>query len=364
MSGTRTVEIPRGLDTLSKDDLALMDAMREEAPAPEGMEPAPEPEQSEPTIELEASEAPAAEPSIEIPADEPEEDPQPARRHTASERIKILTDQRKAAEKRAAEAEEKRLASEAALATEKAVTQERLNILAELARQQQPPVTAAPVPTVEEEPLPDVNTDPIGHFQEALRRVTAARENDRAIMRGFQENQQSLQRQAEFRDWGRGQELEFMAKEPSYTEAMNFLKVSRHAELEAIGIIDRNERERIIGQDVNAIAVKGRQDGVNFAERLYKTAMARGFAKVAPAREVAAEVIPAKPVIPPMDAAPARAARIEQGLDNATTIGSLGAAPPARMSVERLTAMSEGEFNAFKDKFLAKGGDIREILGY
>jgi hypothetical protein len=154
----------------------------------------------------------------------------------------------------------------------------------------------------------------------------------------------------------------FEAQEPSYRDAMTYLRKNRHEELKELGV-DATERERIINNDITQIALKSRADGANFAERLYKSALQRGFAKVEPSPTVPLPTVAAR-IIPPLDSdVEARATRQQEARESAITIGSLGAAPPARLSVEKISNMSEAQFAALIEKMKGDPAALRNLMG-
>lgn len=352
---------PAGLDSLDSDDQALLDAMRSDS-GPEDNAPAPE-----------ATDDTGATTEIDLPPEAEATPDKSGRQKTMVPHAALHREREKAKEAETARlaAEEKATVAQSALAAERleaAKVSERIRILTELATMPVPAApVAAPAPEPDPPPLPDVATDPIGHFTEAFKRSEAARLHDateaakrhetlegrlREVQQGADQHRQAQGLQA----WGQQQEMAFEAAEPSYRAAMDYLRTSRHAELEAIGVTDPALREQAIRNDVRAIAVQAQREGVNFAERLYKGAVARGFAKAAPAPAPA----PAAPVVD--TAAATRAARIQDGMDNATTLSSAGAAPAAKMSVERILSLPDAEFEALTARMKANG-TFRELMG-
>ena len=312
-----------GLDTMSAEDNALMASMRDEAPTPE-FETAPEAAAPEPEHE----EAPeAADPTRTVP-------------HQA---LHAEREKRKAAEAKVAAAEQK-------AAVEAAKFAERFQMLAAAVQATQP-APQAPAPAE----IPDVNTDPIGHFKALYEQTQKAVKEQSAILTGFQEQQKQAREVSELRAWGTQQEQAFMAQEPSYVAAMDHLKQSRHAELEAVGITDPAQREALIMQDVTQIAQAARQQGVNYAERLYNVALKRGFQK-------ATET----PAIPALDAAPPALdaiQRAQRGRDSATTISAAGTAAPVALSPERIASMSDAQFSAYISKIKGDPAALRNLMG-
>jgi hypothetical protein len=335
-----TITVPKGLDTLDASERALLDSMRaDEAaePAEAAPEPrataavAPEPEPVEPEIEIDDDGAP--QPSRMVPH---------AQFHAANER-------RKAAEAKAREAETK-------LATEMARLQERFGLITQLVESQ---TTAPPAAPALAEELPDVAVDPVGHFKALYDRTQKELGDVKSILTGFQESQQQSRAVQELRNWGMSQEMAFEAQEPAYRPAMEHLRASRHEELEAIGVTNPTERERIIANDITAIAQRARVEGANFAERLFRAAEKRGFKKAAPAAAAA------DPAIPPLDApAAARIDTVQRGRDNSTSIGSLGSAPAVRMSVEKIANMNDRDFAVLLKKMEGNPTALRDLMGH
>lgn len=343
MSGTRTSAI----DVMTAEDTALLDSMRNEtdAPAPEVVDP-PEPDLDDALPEAESDDAPPTTP-------EPGAEPKPVSR--TAKRIQELTAARDAATARATEAEKARAVSEG-------VVTERLRLLTEAANAAMQPMPVASVapPPVE---IPDINTDPVGHFKaqfEVLQRKTAEQD---AILQGFNQQQERAQQTAALRAWGSAQEAEFAKTEPAYNEAMGFMLDRRKAQLAAIGVVDPAAQQQVIANDITQIAMKSRAENANFGERMYKVAEAFGYQKKTPEPAPAAA-----PVIPPLDAglpAADRAARVEAGRANSTTIANVGASTPLALSVERVLAMSEVEFARHVDNVRAKGGSaLRDMMGH
>lgn len=361
-----TIDVPKGLDALDASDMALIESMRADDGAPPSNSGAPVAPEAPP-----AATAPAEEP-VDLEIDIPDGPAEPV----TAERTKMVPhaqfhaarEQLKAQRLKAEAADAARIAAETKLATETAKINERVEMLARFASL--PAATAtAPTPAAEAAPapveIPDVTTDPVGHFRAVAEQQAAEVAALKGMMNGFQENQRAAQQAAEMRNWGVAQEVAFEAQEPSYRAAMEHLKQTRHIELETIGVTDPTERERIIAQDVNQIAHRSRREGANFAERLYKVALSRGFAKAAPAAPAA----PASPVIPALDAIPApapaeRAARLEEGRENSTTIGSLGSAPGVKLSVAKIADMSDSQFAALLKKMEGNPTALRDLMGH
>lgn len=345
-----TIAVPAGLDVMTPDEQRLMDSMRADDPgAPAAPEPptrktvqktkeaAPEP--PEPALDAEVDLDAGSEP--DAPTDHRVKMVPHAQFHAANER-------RKAAEVKAQEAAVK-------LAAVEARTEERLSMLAAAVQASAP----APAAAVDEISIPDVNVDPVGHFQAELARRDRKIQDLEAMQRGFTEGQQQQRQIAELRNWSAEQERAFQAKEPTYPEAMRFLEESRHAELEQIGIMDAAERRRIIGTDIFNIAQRARQEGADFADRLYKVATARGYKKAT----AAVPALDAALQEPDLDAVEATATRQAAARDSSTTIGSIGSAPPTRLSAEKISNMSERDFSVLLKRMEGNPAALRELMG-
>ena len=371
MSGAQTIPTPRGLDALDASDLALIDSMRDDDGGADA-DLGPEPSRQQPPAEPAATE-PETHDDFEVEIDEAPPVDNSRAKTVPHAQFHAINERRKVAETKAAAAEAKAAETLATLERERAVLQARVGMLASLAEAQSTPAPVVPVAASAPEPeLPDVHTDPIEHFRalaERQQRVAAqeraAREDLAGIVRGMQEQQQRAQQVAEMRGWAAVQERQFMAREPTYDAAMNWLRQNRHEELEAIGITDSARRDQIINNDVSEIAHLARREGANFPERLFKAAQKRGFVQAAPPPPPATA---AAPVIPPLDAeidpaVAARATAAETARYNATTLSGVGAAPPARLSVARLADMSEAQFAAFYGSIKDNPAKMREVFG-
>lgn len=337
MSGT--IDVPKGLDGLTKEEIRLMEAMRSDEDAG-GDDP--------------QTEAREPEPAAREPAEEDREiDLEPA--HDEPVRSKTVPHQQFHAEReRRKAAEAKAAALEAETAAKMATLQERLNTITAVAQVavQQPP----PPPPVED-PLPDVTVDPVGYFSAVDQRRQQEMESLKGMLTSMQQERQRVAEVQALQRWASSQELAFEAQEAGYRDAMRHLENSRRAELTAIGVTDPAQQAQIIGQDIHAIAVRAQQEGANFPARLFGLAQHRGYAKAAPAA----------PAIPPMDATPPpamdHAARIQAGRDNSTTIGTAGAAPATRLSVAKIADMNETQFAALLKSFEGNPAALRQLMG-
>jgi hypothetical protein len=213
---------------------------------------------------------------------------------------------------------------------------ERNKNMAELVRQIAEQRKAAPAAQAEPEApkapvIPDINEDPIGHFQAK----TALLEQQLAEVRGTttktQEQIAAERQHNQF--WGEisAQESEFKARTPDYTEATTFLETARMKELQimfpddapgAIQLAQENKlgsveelRWAMLNADRISIAQQAKRVGVNAGQLYYNLAQHRGYAP-----KSATPAAPAAPKINPvMAAAKAGQAAVNAGRSGATT---------------------------------------------
>lgn len=372
MSGTK--DVPQGLDTMSPEEQALFDGMRDDAPAP--ATPAPEPKQlRQQRVEPQPVET---EPQATDVTHDDTSAADPGEDEGTSEPTRMVPHKVFHAEREKRKGIEAKLSElQTQAAADKARFEERFNALAAVAQAATAPPPAAPAA---EEPLPDVTVDPVGHFQALSQRQAKQVEMLTGLVQGMQSQQQQASQIAQLRSWGAAQEQAFETREPTYREAMAHLERSRREELTALGVLDPVEQSRILGQDIQNIAVRARQEGANFAERLYALAQRRGYQKTAAAttgvpaidgsqttspaaaRQPAASVAAAAPTLDIPAADPAT--RLRHGRENATTIGAAGTAPPTRLSAAQIADMSEAQFSALLGRMEGNPTLLRDLLGH
>ncbi len=343
MSGTTRSAI----DVMTAEDTALLDSMRNETDAPEvETTDLPGPVVDEPPT-------PEAEDEPDAVAEAPDGQPgKPQSRYT--KRVFELTE-------KAQKAEEARIAAEQRAAVAESVTNERLRLLTEAAQAALQPTLTAPVapPPVE---IPDINTDPVGHFKARLELADRQAAERDAILKGFAEQQQQAQQFAELKAWGSAQEAAFAAKEPSYNEAINFLLDRRKSQLAVMNVVDPVEQQKVVMSDITQIAIRSRAEGADFGERMYKLAEAYGFQKKA-----AAPAAPAVPAIPSIEAglpAAERVARAEAGRANSVTIANVGASTPVSFSPEKIGNLSDAQFAKYLDSIKGDPAKLRDLMGH
>lgn len=235
-------------------------------------------------------------------------------------------ERRKAAQK---EAEEAR--------TSFAKLQSRLDTLTEIAKTATGGTQRAETPTAPA--VPDINTDPVGHF----RAKTEALERELADTRKWRTDQEqrsaatnNVQRIAQI---AQAKEAEYIkSTAPDYNDASTHLRNIRDAQLIAYGITDPMERGNIIAQDAITIAANALSQNKNPADIIYNMAKASGY------------VAKAKDEPKPADVGPSEIEKVKMAAAGQKAGASLqhinGSAPPVKgVSVSMLNQMSDEEFH-------------------
>jgi hypothetical protein len=216
---------------------------------------------------------------------------------------------------------------------------ERLNVLNDILGQADRPAQAA-----QEEINPD--TDPIGALNHAMRKIQAlesqlteskqqseARENSKAMQDAYLRDAQS-----------------YLTETPDFKDAYGYLMSSRHQELEAAGVHDVMQRNRLIAQEERSIVQNAFQSRLSPAQMLHKIAIARGF----------------KPAsVPAKDAANDPMKRIGELAQAQKTAGAsltnAGGTSGEGLTLAALADMDEEQFAAVSAK-LGKA-KMRELMG-
>lgn len=312
-------------ENLTAEEQAQFDTMREADAQPEA-EPAPESKQ--PAAVEEETKA-DGEPAI--PAKEP---------RTQTVPLAALQEER-----------ERRKESD----NRAKLLEERTNLILQRFATQQPQVPQQQQPQAPT--IPTLEQDPVGHMVGTQQQL-AANQNiiAQAIQAQLQQQAQQQQIQA-IHARAVAQENEFRATAPDYDEAVKFVMDKRNEQLAIAGISDPGERFRVIQHEGLQLAAMAQQQGRNPAAVVYEMAKAFGHVKAAPAAAASA----GDGVAASQQDDGARLRQVQAGQEQGRSLGAVRGTAPAAVSVQRLLAMTEGEFAAALDK--ASPDKLREMFG-
>lgn len=277
-------------------------------------------EHAEPELPLEIAKAPEAEKetiaSPEAQA-QPDIDPETGKQRKVDYgAFHAEREKRKASDAKAQEAERN-------LATALG----RFSVLEQIAKQQTAPAQATT------ETIPDINTDPVGHFkaqfektQRELADVTRWRQAQEGEKTALNNAQQLARIAAD-------SEVEFTKSTPDYADAAKHLIASRTAELKALGFKD-GDIQQYIRSDSVMIAAQALNNNMSPAAVVYEFAKARGYQ----ARAAAAVADPAQ------TADALKIAAAAKGQKEASPLGQVGGQAAATTSVDALLKMSDADF--------------------
>ena len=244
------------------------------------------------------------------------------------------------------QAEARRAEVEAKYAQDMAKLNERFQVVAQTLAQGQPRQAEQPKPVE----IPDVNTDPIGHFQAKTalleRQLEEAKQKFGAVEQTSQQEQQ-LRRVGEA---VRNAEAEYAKAVPDYPQSQEYLMSQWAAEADAAGL----PREQVIRARALEIAAHAGRTGMNPAELAYKLAGSRGYRK-ADASQPTQQRQPAGPSIE----------TLQRGMNASRSPSSApGRAAAGELSAEAILRMEDAEFakkfggrdNAAWEKLFLSGG--------
>lgn len=218
-------------------------------------------------------------------------------------------ERRKAAEARAN-------AAEARYAADMARASERLAVIAQSQQQPRP----EPKPVVQ---IPDINVDPIGHFQAQLAEQKRELDEARDFRKQVQGQQSQHSNMEAIATEVRRLETAFKATTPDYDDAQTFLQERWAAEAQAVGV---SAEEAVRARTIETVQIAAR-NGRNPAEVAYLRAKALGFTGKAPEQQQG----------PDLDTI----ARGQAGSKSPTTApGKV----PAGTSIESILAMDDDDF--------------------
>lgn len=146
----------------------------------------------------------------------------------------------------------------------------------------------------------------------------------------------------------------FKAAEPAFGDAFAYLVQQRHAEMEALGIDDKAERDRLLKEEARDVVAEALRAGKSPAERLFKLATARGFRKTAAAAP---------------NALAEAAKQIEQLENGRRASASLRGAGEGGMSegfsIQEYLNSSEADGIRMREAYIAKHGPAawRKVIG-
>ena len=182
-------------------------------------------------------------------------------------------------------------------------------------------------PKEPEATIPEFDEDPAEHLrmtQEMTQRTVQSLAEQQA-----QEVEQKYQRQQidAFAGRLRESEADFVKRNPSYEEAVNFLRESRKAEYKMLGWQEHEVESKLIEETI-MLGIDAEQRGISPAQRFYDIAKGRGFQSKA-----------GSPV-----------SNLQQVKDNqgTTSLGSNGVSP-RRATLADLADMNDDEFDKATD---------------
>lgn len=290
-------------DVLANEAAEIAELEKDDAPQPKAADPALKPEAQAPQPEPEQPEAEEG---------ESENEGQFARKAA----LKALREERD-------EARRAQQAMEARYAADMAKLNERLAIIAQQTTQRQEQPKAPEIP--------DINTDPIGHFQAKQ----AYLEEQLREARGFQQQQvQMTQQQAHLQKIGAEVsrlEQEFTKVTPDYPQAQQHLFNTWAREAQVLGV-SPEEAVRFYSMQ---IVQRAAQQNKNPAQVAYELAKERGYAGAQPKPQTQ----PAQPQGPNLDT-------IQKGLaaSKSTSVAPGKAPPSGTPTIEALLAMDDEDF--------------------
>lgn len=270
----------------------------------------------------------------ETKAEPAEGEPKPEQKNTMVPHAALEEERqrRKAAEKKAQEAEQNQ-----------ARLDERLNLINQaLEKNNKKPETS-------NEPI-DPEKDAMGAVKMTMEEVKQLKQ----FKENIENNQKTAQQIGAVTSRAMELEREFITTTPDYTEASNYLIASRRGELAALGYNDQQIQQQIY-QESLTIAVTSMQQGKNPSEVIYNVAKLRGYAKKdAPANNGQTQ---------PTQSEAEKLARIAEAQKANQSIGNVNGGAPnnSKMDAKTLATMPEKDF-AKVLKSLSES-DLQNIMG-
>lgn len=322
--------------------MSILDALKDEAAEIQALE------KDTAQVSPETSQPPAQAPEPDEqpqdqsePESEPEFTPENRGQFIRRREYEAANEARKQAEARRAEVEAK-------YAQDMAKLNERFQVVAQTLAQGQP---RAEQPKPVE--IPDVNTDPIGHFQAkqaVLEQKLAEYEKKFGAVEQTSQQEQQLRRVGEA---VRNAEAEYAKAVPDYPQSQEYLMSQWAAEADAAGL----PREQVIRARALEIAAHAGRTGMNPAELAYKLAGSRGYQK-ANGQQQQAQPQQAQQRGPSIET-------LQRGMNASRSPSSApGRAAAGELSAEAILRMEDAEFakkfggrdNAAWEKLFLSGG--------
>jgi hypothetical protein len=210
----------------------------------------------------------------------------------------------------------------------------------------------APAKAQAEPEVPDINTDPVGHFKAK----TAQLERELADTRKWRQEQEqqssAINNVQRISQLAQAQEGEFKKITPDYDDASGHLRSLRDAQLVAYGVSDPQERLNIIAQDAITIAAQALSTGKNPAQVIYDMAKASGYQGKTP---VATQAAPQSGKGPSEEEKVKKAAKWQVA---GGSLGQMNGASQTPTTLEMISRMSDDEFAE-----ATKGEKWRKLFG-
>lgn len=224
----------------------------------------------------------------------------------------------------------------------------RFETLQQLARQPKPQEAQ------QEQAIPDVNVDPVGHFQAVNAQLRTQLEGVSKWRETQESNATAMNNVRELTSIAMRHETEFSKTTPDYQDAAAYVRQARDQELDYMGYKDPAVRNQIIQQDALQIAAQALQGNLNAAEVVYNIAKARGYQAKAPAP------VPAAPVPAPIAASPdaSKLKTVAKGQSQASPISQVNGTAQPEVSIESLLKMSDADFEE-----ATKGDKWQKMMG-
>jgi hypothetical protein len=193
----------------------------------------------------------------------------------------------------------------------------------------------------------DAVSDPLKALETALSEIKRLE----GEMNGNKTQQQERESARSMQSAYQNDAVRYLQEKPEFKDAYQYLIGQRHAELEAMGVSDANERNRLVAQEERGIVQSAFQSRKSPAQMLHNLAVARGFKHVAPQQQQN-----------PQQDAVRKIEAIAAGQKNAgASLSNAGGSSGEGLTAAALADMSEEEFASVAAK-LGKT-KLRQLLG-